>query len=260
MANFSNVKLFGMYPMLENPPVVVALAQVKFNLKDFKVQSILEYDTSLKHKLPIRKGNIQVGLNLENKTIPLGESKVSGISNAEIGSYIYLSTNQKAKLEISEDTLTYIDENPYAGWDAFISTAISLFSILSPILENAEIQRTSIRFVNRFIFNEFDDPKSYFNALITSADGNSSYPLRQYGFRMLMDIPDTDIYSIVNHNVENVQDKFFYTFDIDVLDRQTLVFDIDTIRNSFEHLRSIKNTIFFDTLTEKTLQLCNSHK
>ena len=127
-------------------------------------------------------------------------------------------------------------------------------------LENAEIQRTSIRFVNRFIFNEFDDPKSYFNALITSADGNSSYPLRQYGFRMLMDIPDTDIYSIVNHNVENVQDKFFYTFDIDVLDRQTLVFDIDTIRNSFEHLRSIKNTIFFDTLTEKTLQLCNSHK
>ena len=201
MANFSNVKLFGMYPMLENPPVVVALAQVKFNLKDFKVKSILEYDTSLKHKLPIRKGNIQVGLNLENKTIPLGESKVSGISNAEIGSYIYLSTNQKAKLEISEDTLTYIDENPYAGWDAFISTAISLFSILSPILENAEIQRTSIRFVNRFIFNEFDDPKSYFNALITSADGNSSYPLRQYGFRMLMDIPDTDIYSIVNHNV-----------------------------------------------------------
>ena len=243
-----------MYPTLENPPVVVALAQVKFNLKDFKVKSVLEYDTSLKHKLPIRKGNIQVGLNLGNKTIPLGESRVSGISNAEIGSYIYLSTNQKAKLEISEDTLTYVDEGFYVGWDRFIETALSLFSILSPLLENAEIQRTSIRFVNRFIFDEF-------NALISSTDGSSPYPLRQYGFRMLMDVPNSDIYSIVNHNVENIQqDKYLYTFDIDVLDRQKLVFDIDTMNHSFENLRSIKNKIFFDTITDKTMQLCNSQK
>lgn len=250
-----------MYPTLENPPVVVALAQVKFNLKDFKVKSVLEYDTSLKHKLPIRKGNIQVGLNLGNKTIPLGESRVSGISNAEIGSYIYLSTNQKAKLEISEDTLTYVDEGFYVGWDRFIETALSLFSILSPLLENAEIQRTSIRFVNRFIFDEFNDPKTYFNALISSTDGSSPYPLRQYGFRMLMDVPNSDIYSIVNHNVENIQqDKYLYTFDIDVLDRQKLVFDIDTMNHSFENLRSIKNKIFFDTITDKTMQLCNSQK
>lgn len=250
-----------MYPTLENPPVVVALAQVKFNLKDFKVKSVLEYDTSLKHKLPIRKGNIQVGLNFGDKTIPLGESRVSGISNAEIGSYIYLSTNQKTKLEISEDTLTYIDEGSYVGWDKFIETALSLFNILSPLLENAEIQRTSIRFVNRFIFDEFNDPKTYFNALISSTDGSSPYPLRQYGFRMLMDVPNSDIYSIVNHNVENIQqDKYLYTFDIDVLDRQKLVFDINTMNHSFENLRSIKNKIFFDTITDKTMQLCNSQK
>ena len=250
-----------MYQQLLNPPVVVALAQLKFNLPNFKVKSILEYDTSLKHSLPIRKDNIQVGLNFDNKTIPLGESKVSGISNAEVGSYIYLSTNQKEKLEISEDTLTYVDENSYTDWDKFISKALSLFSVVSPLLGNAEITRTSIRFVNRFVFDEFEDPKKYFNALITSADGNSTYPLRQYGFRLFMDIPDSDIYSIVNHNVENVQqNKYIYTFDIDVLDRQKLVFDIETIKHSFANLRDIKNKIFFEAITEETIKLCNSPK
>ena len=249
------------WPNLDKPPVVVALAQLKFKEPNFKVDSILEYDVLLKHIFPIRRGNVQVGLDLGNKTIPLGESKVSATSNAEVGSYVYLSTNQKKKIEISVDTLTYIDEEPYTGWNDFLSNATKAFGILSPVLESAEIQRTSIRFVNRFIFDEFNDPKTYFNALITSADGNSSFPLRQYGFRMVMEIPESDIYSIVNHNVENIQqDKYLYTFDIDVLDRQKLVFDIDTIKHCFENLRNVKNKIFFDTVTDETLKLCNCHK
>lgn len=250
-----------MYPILSKPPVVVALVQLKFKIPNFKVNSVLEYDKLLKNHLPLRHNNIQVGIDFGKTTFPLGESKVSGVSNAEVGSYLYISTNQKTKFEISSEAITYIDENPYKGWGQFKSDALQLLKIISPLFTSAEMLRISIRFVNRFTFPEFNNPKQYFNTLITSSDGGSSYPLHQYGFRLMMDVPETDIYTIVNHNVENVpQNKYIYTFDIDVLDKQKLLFDIDTIGESLENLRNIKNKIFFETITEKTKQLCNSQE
>lgn len=247
-----------MYPTLDNPPVVVALAQLKFRTPKFKVESVLTYDKLLKHHFPIRQNNIQVGLNFDRTIIPLGESRVSGVSNAEVGSYIYISQNQKTKLEISSDTITFIDENPYLGWEHFKETTLRMFDILSPLFSSAEILRVSIRFVNRFTFDEFDDPKTYFNTLITSSDGNASYPLRQYGFRLVMDVPNTDVYIITNHNVEDaLQNKYIYTLDIDVLDKQKLIYNIATIGESLENLRQIKNKVFFDAITDKTIQLCN---
>ncbi|MBO5086729.1 MAG: TIGR04255 family protein [Paludibacteraceae bacterium] len=247
------------YQILQNPPVAVALVQLKFRIPNFKVESVLEYDNLLKHHLPIRHNNIQVGIDLGKSAFPLGESKISGTSNAEVGSYIYFSKNQKTKLEISHDTLTYIDENPYDGWDNFKDRVKQMFNILSPLFVSAEISRTSIRFINRFTLDNFDDPGSYFNALITSSNG-SSFPLRQYGFRLMMDVPDSDMCAVVNHNVENVQDKYLYTFDIDVLDYQKLIYAFDSISEILETLRGVKNKIFFDTLTEKTIELCNSHR
>ena len=130
--------------------------------------------------------------------------------------------------------------------------------ILERVFGQSEIQRTSIRFINRFTFNDFDRPEDYINTFISAAGDSQPYPLRQYGFRLLMDVPDSDTYSIVNHNVERVLDgNFLYTFDIDVLNNQKLLFSLDSIDNNFDNLRKIKNNIFFNTLTEKTLSLCN---
>ncbi len=73
-----------------------------------------------------------------------------------------------------------------------------------------------------------------------------------------MDIPETDIYSIVNQNVVNERaNSFIYTFDIDVLDRQRLVFNQETLAENIETLREVKNEIFFGNITQKTLDLCN---
>ena len=114
-------------------------------------------------------------------------------------------------------------------------------------------------FINRFTFDNFDTPQEYFKTLISSVENNRlPYPLRQYGFRLNMGVPDTDIYAIVNQNIENITtNKFIYTFDIDVLDRQRLIFNVSTIIENLETLRNVKNEIFFNNLTQKTLDLCN---
>lgn len=246
------------WPTLNYPPVVVAIFQLKYKALGIKLDDFLRFDVQLKHNLPNRSNNINVGIDVEGSSIQLGVSKISATSDAQIGSYIYFSKDQKVKLEISEDTITFIDERPYKDWSFFKKSTLDTVQILSDILNKAEITRTSIRFINRFEFENFDNPQEYFNTLISSNDRELPYPLVQYGFRLIMNIPNTDIHSIVNQNVENLRaNSFAYTFDIDVLDRQNLIFDVETLEMSMENLRDIKNEIFFNNITDKTKNLCN---
>lgn len=244
---------------LNNPPVVVALYQLKFNSIGIKLSDFLKFDVQLRKVFPIRKDNIQVGIDLGGSSIQLGVSKITGTSDAKIGSYLYCSTDQKIKLEISEGTISYIDERPYKGWGNFKDSTLKSISILTDLLGNKEVIRTSIRFINRFTFEDFDNPQDYFKTLISSSENNQlPYPIRQYGFRLFMEVPNTDIYSIVNQNVENVRaNSYIYTFDIDVLDRQNIIFNKETFAENMEALREVKNEIFFGNITQKTIDLCN---
>ena len=91
----------------------------------------LKYESQLKHNFPLRKDNIHVGIDLGVSSIPLGVSKFSGTSDAKIESYVYSSDDQKVKLEIFENTITYIDESPYKGWNNFKESALRAIFILS---------------------------------------------------------------------------------------------------------------------------------
>lgn len=248
MANYVNLK---------NPPVAIALFQLKYT-GDIKLSDFLTYENSIKHNLPIRREKIEVGIDLGKTSIHLGETKIEGTTNAEIKSYVFISTDQKTKLEVSIDTITFTEEHQYIGWENFSKDFFSLLDKIRPILERVQIKRTSVRFINRFTLQNFENPQKYFNTMVTSKNPQSLYPIHQYGFRLVMDVPDTEIYSIVNHNVETISNgQYSYTFDIDVLDKQNLVYDIGTLSLNLEKLREIKNKIFFESITQETIDLCN---
>lgn len=244
---------------LANPPVVTAIFQIKYDSGSIRLDDFLKFDTILKREFPQRRENIESSLSLAPSTrIPLGKAQVSGVTNTRRTGYVYFTTDQKEKVTLSESDITYTKESPYAGWDSFKDFVLKVLSTLSPVLEGITIQRTSIRFINQFSLTDFDDPTEYFNTQITSsaAENSMPYPVTKYGFRLTFDISE-GIYSIVNQNVDQLTDKYIYIFDIDVLDRNNILFDIDTIAETLERLRDIKNNIFFGNLTNKTLELCN---
>lgn len=250
----------SMVVSLKNPPIIVALCQLKFSSKELIFKELLKLEHIIKQKLPLRKESLQVGINLGNSSIPIGVSKIIGTSDAKIGTYIYFSDDQKTKLEVSEDTITYIDEHQYTGWDVFRDEAVSFFSIFSELLKNVEITRISVRYINRFILPDFDSPQDYFRTQIASSndDHQLPYPLRNYNFRLIMDLPNSNIYSILNQGVDSMAgSRYEYIFDIDVLDNQNLYFELGGIIKSLNALRDIKNNIFFSNATPKTLELCN---
>lgn len=246
--------------ILDNSPVATALLQIKYKSESADLMKALSDKHFLSYYFPIKRNNISLGLNLGNSSIPLGQAKLSAISDAKIDSYLFTTTDQLMKLSISNDTITIIDENKYIGWESFKMKCLDILKIIAPQMNTTEIIRTSIRYVNRIELPDFNVPSDYIRTIITSVSSEPDsipYPLRQYNMRLLMDIPNSDIYSIVNHNISPLQNNaYIYTFDIDVLDRQCLVFDIITISSCMDKLREIKNNIFFSNLTTKTLDLC----
>lgn len=245
------------WPSLAKAPVVTAIFQLKFDNDSVKVDDYLKFDNVLKREFPKRSDNIESSLSLSLATkIPLGRARVSGVTNTRRTGYVYFTVDQKEKLSLSSGDITYTTENPYEGWEVFRNKVLRILDIVSSIMENVTLRRTSIRFINQFKFDDFRDPTEYFNSQISSTEGGMLYPLMKYGFRLTYDV-DEGIYSIVNQNAEHLPDKYIYIFDIDVLNRNNLLFDLSAIADTMDRLRDIKNEIFFGNVTKKTLQSCN---
>lgn len=245
------------WPSLTKPPVVTAIFQLKFDVGTVKVDDYLKFDIVLKRIFPKRSENIESSLSLSPATkITLGMAQVSGVTNTRRTGYLYFTTDQKEKLSLSETDITYTSEKPYEGWDVFKDKVLVILRTLSSMFDGLTVRRTSIRFINQFKFDEFSDPTVYFNSQIASSGGGMLFPLMKYGFRLTYDIEE-GVYSIVNQSAEHLPDKYVYMFDIDVLNRNNLLFELNTIDDKLEELRDIKNRIFFGNVTDKTLETCN---
>lgn len=255
----NNHNVSKQWPKLEKAPVVVAICQIKFDDCNIAINDFLRFDANVRKYLPERNDNIAASISLKNNTpIPLGRAPINGISDAKVAGFWYFSKDQKEKLEISNEGITYTSEAVYDGWDNFKTTVLKYFEIFKPILETVVIKRTSIRFVNQFEITEFNDPAQYFNTVISSTNDKKHlpYPLLKYGFRMTVDVKE-GVYSIINQNVDKKTDKYTYIFDIDVLNRNNLLYTSETLGEVLEDLRNVKNTIFFNNITDKTISLCN---
>jgi uncharacterized protein (TIGR04255 family) len=247
------------WPTLNKPPVTMALFQLKFDKEESIISDYSQCDVLIQHSLPNKKNTLETNLNVPG-TIALGVSKVEATSDTKLAGYIYFSEDQKTKLELRTDTISFIDEHVfYTGWDDFKTNIVKYLDILAIVLSTRTVKRLSIRFINQFIFDEFSDPTTYFNTIISTKQVES-WPVTNYGFRILHNIVEEnneDMYAIVNQNVEVIPNKYLYFFDIDVLERINLIFNKNVILEKLEKLREVKNDLFFSNITNKTIELCN---
>lgn len=248
------------WPKLKNPPVIMAIFQLKFDIGAVTISDYLKCDKKLRLKLPLRNDNIHSNINMPaTKPIIGGIVKVVGTQNSEVTAHTFYTPDQKLKLQLESDNILFIDETKYSGWDHFINQIKEYLEILKPVLVEKEVKRVSMRFINQFVFDEFDDPTEYFTTTLSSTNEKGfPFPISKYGFRMIMKNPNENIHAIVNQNVETpLPNKFNYIFDIDVLAKTGHLYDIEYIESVILELREFKNEIFFQNLTSKTLEQCN---
>gem|GEM_PF-791482 len=245
------------WPVLKHPPVDVALFQLKFDMGESALADLISNDSEIRKKLPIRHESVSAEVNFPNTKITIGVSQVTGTSRTKVAGYLYTSVDQRSRVEIKEGVLTYIEEHPYKGWESFLDNVKTYLELFSGALGGHMMTRTSIRFINRFVIEDFENPIDYFKTTISASDPDAvPYPLAQFSFNMMLPV-DENIYSIVKQEFNKISDKNNYIFDIDVLDQSNLIFDIDSISEVLANLRRIKNQIFFGNVTDKLIGICN---
>jgi len=246
------------WPNLNVPPVILTIFQIKYQKEGVKLNDFLRYDDILKREYPNRMDNYHSNIDIPRTFTP-GISTVTGKADTKINSYTYFSKDQKQKLVIEEGTITYTDENKYTGWENFKQKSLESIEMFYEIFNQSTITRISIRFVNRFALEYLSDPLEYFTTTISAAKPDGlSYPLVEYAFKLKTIMPGTNIYSYVNQTTVPVnENQTDYIFDIDVLELTNLLFDKGLISEKLEKLREIKNNLFFNNLTQKTIDLCN---
>lgn len=245
------------WPILKHPSVDVALFQLKFDMGESTLIDLISNDCEIRKILPIRHESVSSEVNFPNTKITIGVSQITGTSKTKVAGYLYTSTDQKSRVEIKEGVLTYIEEHTYEGWDSFLNNVEVFLRLFSRALNGHTITRTSIRFINRFVLEEFDNPLEYFKTTISVSEENAvPYSLSQFAFNMMLPV-DENTYSIVKQEFNKISGKNNYIFDIDVLNQSNLIFDVDSISGVLATLREIKNKIFFGNITNKLIEICN---
>lgn len=243
------------WPILNKPPVVVAIFQLKFLQGELELAKVDQMDMEIRKLFPSRMNNVAANIDLPSTPYPLGASKFSGTT--QLDSITYFTQDQSKKVNITRHDLTYSFEGQYSGWEVFKEDVLILLKSLTALLDQHIITRTSIRFINRFEMEKFEDPEVFFKTMISATKEDVlPFPVVKYGFKVTLNVSDNE-YAIVNQNLDKVNDKFVYLFDIDVLNKRNLLFEITEIGNVMENLREVKNKIFFGNVTENTLSLCN---
>lgn len=243
---------------LKKPPVVMAVCQISFDENSIDLTKIKPVDTNIQKYLPKKQEASHTNVSVAGPP-PIGVSKMNGEANRQITGYTYFAKDQKYKLMITKDSLIFVDENPYQGWDHFVGEVKIYLDIFNEFLGSLIIRRVSVRFINNFTLGEFEDPTEYFKTMVsTTEDVEFSYPVVKYGFSLTFDVPNSNIFAQVKQGLhDNTEKGVDYVFDIDVIEQTNLMFDTESITSTLDNLRDVKNNIFFENITDKTIQSCN---
>lgn len=234
----------------------MGIFQLKFKaIEGVDVNKIISKDKSIKEIFSKRIDNYQSSLGVNGTPAP-GISFLKVQADTKINSYTYKTEDGKKRLIVERESITYVDESEYRGWSSFKCDLVECIKLLIGQIEPCEVERLSVRFVNKFTFDSFDDPLEYFTKTISTSTDKMKYPLKKYAFRMFLDVKD-HTWAVINHSLEPLENTIDYMFDIDVLSSTKIIMKMDAIADELEALHKIRNEIFFDALTEKTIELCN---
>lgn len=240
------------WPEIKNPPVILAILEVRFSLNnDISISKLKKNDAIIREQYPNRHDHFTGNINLPP---PTAGTSTAEVTSQQVG-YNYLNDDKTKKIFITKENLVITSEGSYDGWGNFKQNGLDIISAYKDILENATITRVSIRYINKLQLPATINPEEYFNTYIAAREGTIENPIDSYFLKYRMDFPGRPIKSNVIQSLEEKDsENYKFIFDIDVLSHEELVYDLNNFGQILDDLRDIKNDIFFKNLTETALK------
>ena len=242
-------------PTFLKAPIVEAVFDIKVELagpSDPNQWEVIYQE--IKSDFPTRqiKNHFEAKFNLEGKE-PVTENE-----NKQVG--LILRSNDNTKIvQVGEGGFSFHKLKPYSTWDDFSAEAMKLWALYKKKVSPKLIIRVGLRYVNVISVIASRDLKDYF---LTAPEIAKSLPqaMSEYLLRIALEDPASGGTAIIHQTIDprgfdgkNIP----IVFDIDAFKNVSIPADDPSLSEILNGLRSYKNRIFLESLTEETKSMFN---
>lgn len=243
------------FPFLNRAPITEAIVDIRARPSEGTTLDLLKQAVNkTKDDYPIQNERRKWESKLELKA----DGPNATTADLGVDGFLCQSADQKKVAQFRLDGFTFSHLKPYPGWDAVITEAKRLWTVYRDCAKPVAIERVAVRYINIIqlplpLASLNDYLKSLPNDLIPTFKFN----LNRFIFSVAGELPDQQVGVIATQALEPVQNlpHCNVIFDIDVFKPAETSASDDLIWASINSLREIKNQIFFEQLTDKTIEL-----
>jgi uncharacterized protein (TIGR04255 family) len=240
---------------LRNAPIMEAI--IDFRVKAhpaFRPEAFASLQTQLSSRFP--KMDDYRGLQA-TFGMSQGRGQPPVVQDLGLQGYVFKTADEKTIVQFRVDGFTFNRLRPYTSWTELFPQALDLWRLYSSVSRPEVITRLAVRYINRV---PLPAGATTFETYLRAAPVIPSelpQSISSFLTRVTIYDPQIDIAAHVAQALEpNTQEqRLMVILDIDVYKQSEFAIDDDPmIEQTFQQLRTFKNLIFFNSLTEETLR------
>lgn len=239
-----------------NAPIVEALLDIRVELpKDIAFEKLESSFNFMKASFPGKKQSLTCHTGLTKS--PTGELAIIPVSNVFNG-FHFNSLDGTKVVQYRLDGFTFNKLKPYENWAKFRNEARSLWEKYLEIVKPLKIVRIALRYINQIeIPLPFKDFEEYILTLPKLAPKLSQQVVSSSFMQFTIQNRDIEASAIITQTMKKPTPvgKLPFILDIDAFKLQIFGENKQQMWDEFEKLRTFKNDIFFNTITEKTMDM-----
>lgn len=239
---------------LDAAPVTEAIVDIRIKpLPDEDISALGKLAENVSDKFPVIREMKQQSMKLG-----LGDDGIfSGEGNTpDIHGYRLETEDGRKVAQLRKNGFTFSLLRPYTSWEEVSEEARELYKLYSEaVSKDTFITRVALRYINHIELPLPCDFSEYFTAPPTIPE---NLPQELLGFltQNIINCPESGAVARVVQNLHEIKDgkTASVLLDIDVIKEYEDYLDLydESIWETFENLRVLKNEIFFESITEKT--------
>lgn len=240
-----------------NAPITEALLDIRVTLPaQTDLAKLATFHDAIKQRYPSRQERLAWRGHVAIKTSPI--PRVSQSAAGGPHGYLFTSVDARQVVQARMDGFTFSRLKPYDKWETLRDEARDLWQHYVRIASPEAVTRVALRYINRIeIPLPMRDFKEY---ILTTPEIAPELPqgLDSFFMRLVIPNPKAQAVAIVTETVEPIDEssnRLPLIFDIDVFRMAAFSVGDQSLWETFEQLRNLKNEIFFKSITSKAKDL-----
>ncbi len=242
------------HPNLKNAPITEAAIEFRYQDKVTEFQTLESvysvFEKDFPEKKIIHRGKVDVTFR-KDKPVALQAEDMG----PEV--IIFSSADQKKIIQLKRDSFSFSWVGKYSKWEEFSSKALELWNKADKILKREALIRTGSRFINNLNIPQNVELKEIIVNSPTLPKG-TSFEMAGFLNQMTLYDDNNSVSAVVCLGLDRneiKEPKLPVIFDIDVFSLDIIPNENTKINENLNKLRVFKNSIFFNSLTPKGMEL-----